>query len=204
MKNTASHRRSQDASKKRRQTKRLAHAQSAVPAAHKRSKIGTLRLQNVEQLKTGVSLKTMRHSQSGSWVGLRGEDEFQDLPDDVETLVNEHGWELVEWNGRYVIITSLPSASSHKPTHCSGVKLLTDEEGLVFVVLAGKPKDPDWKAVCDSATLALSETAQIGLETGAFTLDDLKHRRGCSFFALPVGTSYGGGQEVCAMNYTLS
>ncbi|TEB26907.1 hypothetical protein FA13DRAFT_1600438, partial [Coprinellus micaceus] len=62
-------------------------------------------------------------------------------------------------------------------------------------VLAGKPRDPDWKAVCDSATLALSDTARIGLETGAFTLDDLKHRRGCSFFALPVGTSYGGGQE---------
>ncbi|TEB26928.1 hypothetical protein FA13DRAFT_1712915 [Coprinellus micaceus] len=90
---TASHRRSQDASKKRRQHKRSAHAKSAVPAAHKRSKIGTVRLQSVEHLEAEVSLKTMPHSQSGSWVGLRGEEEFQDLPDDVETPVNEHGWE---------------------------------------------------------------------------------------------------------------
>lgn len=78
----------------------------------------------------------------------------------------------------------------------SGVKVFTDEEGLVFLVLAGKPTDADWPAVCDSAAVALSETARIGLENGAFTLDDLIHRRGWSFFALPVGTSYGGGQQV--------
>ncbi|TEB26932.1 hypothetical protein FA13DRAFT_1712919 [Coprinellus micaceus] len=115
---------------------------------------------SVEHLEAEVSLKTMPHSQSVSWVGLRGEEESQDLPDDVETLVNEHGWEIIEWDGSW-------EAERH---------------GL--------------KAVCDSATLALSETARIGLETGAFILDDLKHRGGWSFFALPVGTSYGGGQEV--------
>ena len=73
---------------------------------------------------------------------------------------------------------------------------MLDKEGRVCAFLAGRPGGPDWGGVSSRASEALQRMRLLGVESGAFSSDDLDHRRG-NFLAVASGVSFGGGQTVC-------
>ncbi|KAF8054678.1 hypothetical protein FPV67DRAFT_1439646, partial [Lyophyllum atratum] len=70
---------------------------------------------------------------------------------------------------------------------------LTDNAGRATVILAGMPSDPSWPAVVAAVENAMANARLRGEASGAFTSDQMDHRRG-RFIALAVGVSHGGGQ----------
>ncbi|KAF6759413.1 hypothetical protein DFP72DRAFT_806676 [Ephemerocybe angulata] len=52
-----------------------------------------------------------------------------------------------------------------------------------------------WRDNVREAAICLRSAYEDGMRTGAFTPEDLDHRRGLGFLAIPVGVSMGGGQE---------
>ena len=73
---------------------------------------------------------------------------------------------------------------------------MLDKEGRIVAFLAGRPDGPDWGGVSSRASEALQRMQLLGVESGAFSSDDLDHRRG-NFLAVASGVSFGGGQTVC-------
>ncbi|KAF8910495.1 hypothetical protein CPB84DRAFT_1672840, partial [Gymnopilus junonius] len=66
---------------------------------------------------------------------------------------------------------------------------LTDNEGRLVTVLAGRPADPSWHNVVSNVNTSMVHARVTGEENFFYE----KHRRG-EFLAVAVGISYGGGQ----------
>jgi hypothetical protein len=73
--------------------------------------------------------------------------------------------------------------------------VFTDSEGRIFVILAGRPTDPDWDEVMEGVVKALTNARKQGFAKGVFNRENVNHRRGL-FAVLGDGVSFGGGQRV--------
>lgn len=73
----------------------------------------------------------------------------------------------------------------------------------MVVALVGKPLDESWPDVISRAEARLAAFREEGLRIGAFDQNDLNHRRG-NFLAVAAGVSFGGGQTVRTVFYSLS
>jgi hypothetical protein len=77
--------------------------------------------------------------------------------------------------------------------------VFTDSKGRIFVILVGRPLDPNWDGVMHGVEDAMTNARKQGLAKGVFKRGDLNHRRG-SFAVLGDGVSFGGGQRVSLIN----
>lgn len=138
-------------------------------------------------LKLPVDIKTCGAATGPGWVGRP----LHDLPQNaftLEDLKSEYSVVCFEWDGMYVLDRSA-TASAHRVPRSP--HLLLDRENRVVGVLAGRPLDPGWGAVHDSALSALESAApKMRLRP-----KDAAHRRG-SYPSVSHGISFGGGQEV--------
>ncbi|KII88462.1 hypothetical protein PLICRDRAFT_111033 [Plicaturopsis crispa FD-325 SS-3] len=69
-------------------------------------------------------------------------------------------------------------------------RVLLDDEGRIFAVLVGQPKDPRWAGECQAA----ANLMEITQKQCRLSKKQKVHRRG-NFSCLSVGVSHGGGQK---------
>nr|VWO94421.1 Mitogen activated protein kinase kinase [Ganoderma boninense] len=111
-----------------------------------------------------------------AFIALDQDDEFDPLEHSVETLIAEHGYSEIDWDGKEFI--PILSADEH-----------------VLSSLVGRPDDENWDKEVNVAISDLFEEFR-----GVYHLQakEKVHRRagaGSSFPAVSVGISYGGGQQ---------
>lgn len=114
---------------------------------------------------------------------------------DLEEVLSA-GFTLLPWEGEWVRASS---CGLQGLTGCNrDSHLILDDANRVFVALCGRPKGSDWASVISDATTAMGQVRDDGIACGAFSDDDLDHRRG-KFLAFAAGVSFGGGQVVCCL-----
>ena len=75
---------------------------------------------------------------------------------------------------------------------------ILDNAGRIIAICAGSPDDPAWDALRQDAAAEMEAVRSHCI----FSNDAINHRRGL-FLALAVGISFGGGQRVSWLFYSL-
>lgn len=80
--------------------------------------------------------------------------------------------------------------------------LLVDDANNIIVILAGRPDDPDWDAVVAEGVRVMEEIRRAGHKGGVWKPNDMSGRRG-NFVAVASGVSFGGGQRVRDLSFSI-
>jgi hypothetical protein len=99
------------------------------------------------------------------------------------------GFQLIPWNGLYA--PSPPSHSSFIHHNSSHTQPLLNSEGRIFLVLAGQPRNEDYRAAVSHAYVFLKKEG----DEAAFPTDMCRHQRDL-FATINVGLTFGKGQTV--------
>jgi hypothetical protein len=91
-----------------------------------------------------------------------------------------------------LVLKALPNDCFRK------TQLILDKEGRIIATLVGQPDDPEWMDVARDAANVFQDVQRLRAAQGRFSDSSLGHRRG-EFLSIPVGVSFGGGQQVRAL-----
>ncbi|KAG6807297.1 hypothetical protein H0H92_008069, partial [Tricholoma furcatifolium] len=163
-----------EAARRRKKRKRQAAAQLDVYAAVHPPRGSSVRaISGACSRPVDYEVETLRASSTG-YTGLRFDPRTDKISWTLEECL-EAGYEYISWNGR-------------------DPRLLTDENGCVAIILAGRPNKSSWDEVCAGAAHALDEFRIEAFRQNALLKHEHQDNRRGDFPAVASGVSMGGGR----------